>query len=424
MIAPVSHPVVPVLLPRRFLRSLGQNLVLRGLMVMVVVEAIYLSDKVLNELLSSMLEFGVGAGFLLQTVLLAIPEIVAAGLPPALFVAVYLTLHEQREAGGFLALLAAGCSPWAAICWLGGIGAVAAVLALTVAGWVQPLAATSLQHRIDAARAAAAVHRFATVDRFISMSGMTFYIHPKTDADQAAVFVVIDQPDGAFDVVTAIAGAVVPQGPFGSLDVTLTEAEVLGLRPSDAETGTGLSQTHRLAVDRLVLGQGQVPAAGVAWTPLQHMTLSDLLKAAKPDVARTAEVVQRVASSLLAALAPLCTGVGARFSAFAGGAGDAGGAADGRLCGTGCGATAGGGGSCAGSCGANCGCGGRGCAAGCRDAALLVRLGAACAAGWLIHDCAGPSARPFWRRNTLCAVALPEADHSGGGRDPCGCHRH
>ena len=308
MIAPVSHPVVPVLLPRRFLRSLGQNLVLRGLMVMVVVEAIYLSDKVLNELLSSMLEFGVGAGFLLQTVLLAIPEIVAAGLPPALFVAVYLTLHEQREAGGFLALLAAGCSPWAAICWLGGIGAVAAVLALTVAGWVQPLAATSLQHRIDAARAAAAVHRFATVDRFISMSGMTFYIHPKTDADQAAVFVVIDQPDGAFDVVTAIAGAVVPQGPFGSLDVTLTEAEVLGLRPSDAETGTGLSQTHRLAVDRLVLGQGQVPAAGVAWTPLQHMTLSDLLKAAKPDVARTAEVVQRVASSLLAALAPILAG--------------------------------------------------------------------------------------------------------------------
>lgn len=292
-------------LPRRYLALLGRDLAARCLQIVLVVEAIYLSDKVLNELLSSTLEFGMGPGFLLQTVLLAMPEILLLGLPPALFTAVALVLYARREAGDFVALQMAGSGPGALIRWLIAAGAGAAVLAVAIGGWLQPLSLAALQSRIDAGRATAAAYGLTTPERFFALPGMMLYSHnAKTGA--GGIFAVIDRPGGGFEAVTARSGVLTPMAAQDRLSLDLTGAEVIGLRPD----GASLAETYRLEPNQLTLQTSPMLHLSRLQGLPAVLTLPDLLTPPPilgPDRPR-AEVLQRLAGALLAGLAPLMAG--------------------------------------------------------------------------------------------------------------------
>jgi lipopolysaccharide export LptBFGC system permease protein LptF len=92
----------------RYGRSLFLDAMVRALIALATVEAIFLSDVVVSYLLPRVLEHD--AGFLNLAVLvgLALPEVLAIALPLILLIATYLTVVRRREAREFITVAGAG----------------------------------------------------------------------------------------------------------------------------------------------------------------------------------------------------------------------------------------------------------------------------------------------------------------------------
>ncbi|MCL4675286.1 MAG: LptF/LptG family permease, partial [Pararhodobacter sp.] len=171
-------PSRPVRVPRRYLRALSVEVAGQMALMLLAVEALYLSDKMVTHLLFDALRNQLGVGFLIETLVLAAPEILSVGFPVAVVIAVYLALLRRREAGDFVILAAAGVAPRALI----GFCLVMGLLALTVAGglrgFVEPLAARHLATRLVEGRFEAVRQGQLTAGQFLTIDAATFYQQP------------------------------------------------------------------------------------------------------------------------------------------------------------------------------------------------------------------------------------------------------
>lgn len=186
-------------------RDLRKDIARLFLLFLLGIEAIYLSDKFLTDLLLAAIDYGHGAGFLLASIVLAMPEILAQGLPLALTMTVFLVFLQRREAGDFVVLAPVGFSPHSLIGYCFGLGSLGAVFALVVGGMVAPLAEYRLGLLLHQARYAVLTSANPGVRNVIEFNGATILFHrlAAEDDTSARVFLYMPLENGEMQVITA-----------------------------------------------------------------------------------------------------------------------------------------------------------------------------------------------------------------------------
>lgn len=293
-------------LPRLLRRDLTRAILLRVAGMVIGVEGIYLSDKLLTELLAHTLKFGLGIGFLLQSLVLALPEILFLGLPPALFVAFYLALFAKRESGELLVAQLAGLPPRAVVGYLAGVGAVMGGLALVLAGWVEPLASAALGDKLREARIAAINQPLMVAGQFINLPPVTLYAHGR-GAQGAGVFALMRQPDGGLDVITATKGETRIDRDSGAVRLFFTGSQILSFAPVGPDEPLGAPQNLRAAQMTFSGITLDLPPNPARNAQVSGRTLNELW--ADPRRPALAEGLARLFGAALAAVAPLLAGL-------------------------------------------------------------------------------------------------------------------
>lgn len=298
--------------PRRYLWALTLEMgALMGLMLLGV-EALYLSDRIITKLLYEVIRDHLGMAFLIETLVLAVPEILAVGFPLAVVIAVYITLLRRRDAGDFVILSGAGLGPLALVFTLGGLGLVLLALWGPFRAYVEPMAARALSIRLDEGRFEA-VQRGTLIDgQFLQLGAATFFKHPPAagnPTDSGAIFVYLTPTEANEQVATASTVLVhyTPGAPTATMD--LTEAQVLGLRRTEGQTRL---QTHWLAVDHMRLTAVPMEITDLTEVLAQPRaaTLPQLMQRwRRGEAAAGQAALERLLGIGLAALAPLMAGL-------------------------------------------------------------------------------------------------------------------
>lgn len=186
-------------------RDLRKDIARLFLLFLLGIEAIYLSDKFLTDLLLAAIDYGHGAGFLFGSIVLAMPEILAQGLPLALTMTVFLVFLQRREAGDFVVLAPVGFSPHSLIGYCLGLGSLGAVFALGVGGMLAPLAEYRLGLLLHEARYAVLTTANPGIRNVIEFNGATILFHRREAGDDtsARVFLHLPLENGEMQVITA-----------------------------------------------------------------------------------------------------------------------------------------------------------------------------------------------------------------------------
>jgi len=298
--------MAPRSLPSRYLRALLRDILVFLLAMLLAVEALYLSDKVITHLLFDVMENRLGLSFLIETIILAVPEILAVGFPLAVLLAVYLALIRRREAGELVILAAAGLAPRALV-------VVALALALAVAvvwtpfrAFVEPMAAQHLTIRLVEGRIEAISSGSLSPGRFLQHGEVTFFQHPETAGRPGGVFAFVRQISGSEDVLTG--GSLILDYKPGATttDLTLSSAQWLGF--ALAESGPRRRESHRLdvahlSIASLALGSADIDA--IRREPRTNTLPEVIRRWAAGDGLAGQVALERVLGVALAMLSPL-----------------------------------------------------------------------------------------------------------------------
>lgn len=128
-------------------RSLGGMAATLGLVLVV-----FLAER-LTTLVEMLIQRHAPLSDLPLVLALTAPEIFITAMPLALLIGVYRALIEARDGGEIVVMAGAGVGPWRLLSPLLGFGALALVVVIVVAGWVDPLARAARDRLyLDAAR--------------------------------------------------------------------------------------------------------------------------------------------------------------------------------------------------------------------------------------------------------------------------------
>lgn len=298
--------------PRRYLWSLVRDLGAQTGLMLLAVEALYLSDKVITHLIFDTVRNQLGIAFLAETLVLAVPEILGTGFPLAVLIAVYVTLLRRRDAGEFMILSGAGLGPGALVLTLAALGLAVVVLWGPFRAFVEPLAARQLSIRLVEGRYEAIKRGSLSEGQFLQLSAATFYQQRAPEgaaAGSGAVFVYLTPAPGNELVATAKALRVdyTPGAPSATMD--LTDAQILGLLRGAGQTRR---QSHHLEVDRLQLSDvalETVDTAALLVRPRSTTMPALTARWRTGDLAAGQAAMQRWLGIGLAALTPLMAGL-------------------------------------------------------------------------------------------------------------------
>lgn len=298
----------PTGLPRLYMIALGREIIVSMALMLLAVEAIYLSNKMVTHLLFDTLRNQLGIVFLIETLVLAAPEILSVGFPLATIIAVYLALLRRREAGDLLILSGAGVSPWTLI----GLSVVLGLLALTIAfglrGFVEPLASRHLALRVVEGQFEAARQGRLNTGQFLTIGNTTLYQHPEASSDPAAaqnfLFQTITQTEEW--VITATGSRLVDAPDFDNRFLELEEPQIIGFTRSDAQT---YEVGATVAVDQMQIGPILIdlPDASAIGGGARNELITELVRRwlNEGDAASGQVLLERLLSMVLAFLAPL-----------------------------------------------------------------------------------------------------------------------
>ena len=297
--------MAPRSLPRRYLRAYLRDVLVFLLAMLLAVEALYLSDKVITHLLFDVMQNQLGLAFLIETIALAAPEILAVGFPLAILLAVYLALLRRCEAGELMILAAAGVGPraWVKVAlWL--------VLAVGLVwtpfrAFVEPMAAQQLTIRLVEGRIEAVASGELSPGRFLQQGEVTFFQHPASAEGQGGVFAFIQQIARSEDVVTGNALRLDYSLGAPTADLSMASAQWLGFADDGAGTRREL---HRMDVDHLHISAGPIGGVdlGAIRGAARSSTLPKLLRRwAGGDRFAGQIALERILGIVLAMLAPL-----------------------------------------------------------------------------------------------------------------------
>ncbi len=288
-------------------KSLIRDMACLLLALLLGIEAIFLSDKLLTDLLLAAVNYGHGAGFLLRASVLAMPEILALGLPLALTMTVFLVLLHRREAGDFVALAQTGFAPGTVIGLSLGLGGLGFAAALAIGGFLAPLAEHRLGMLLHQARFAVLTTGTPGIRNVIDLDGATFLYHRLPPGDEASARVFLHMPADAGDirVITARDSHVRFEAPGGAGALSLTGAQVTGF---SADAPPGLRRDLALQTARMVYHADafSVPPFPPRGSAAATLTLPELLAPpAGLEAAAREAAVRMVLAAVLALISPL-----------------------------------------------------------------------------------------------------------------------
>ncbi|MCB1474485.1 MAG: LptF/LptG family permease [Rhodobiaceae bacterium] len=227
-------------LPLRYGLAVSRDIFLYTLLALAAVEAIYLSDKVITNLLQVTLQRQAGVGALALLTALAAPEVLFITLPTGLLIATYFVMLRRREAREFLIYSGFGYSTFllVVLCMLIGIAGLAVSLAAT--GYIEPTARQAFGRlSFDLQYKAMREGRIAP-GRFYEFGDYTVFAPPNREAGSLFIHQRLD--DERYRIVIADRTQLVGQALTGSLGLIFENArahEFLRLRDREgfAERG-------------------------------------------------------------------------------------------------------------------------------------------------------------------------------------------
>ncbi len=289
--------------PRIYLHSVLRQIGALLLLVVIGIEALFISDKILTNLLFVALENGLGPGFLARSSLLALPEILFLGLPLGVAIAVYVVLLQRREAGDFVILAQVGLSPVQIVTLCVALGAISFLLAMASSGFIRPHAEHQLHKSLHEARYVAFATGQTGARNVIQLNETTFVFHqtPGKDTD-VRVFIHRPAADGEEQVVTARDSRVLFRTEQTDGIVTLSDAEIHDFLVGDQIEMQRkiLSGAVNFSAETLI-----IPAFRDRLSHLPSMTLTELLGPQGRDSPAAREAVLRILmAAVVAFLAP------------------------------------------------------------------------------------------------------------------------
>lgn len=284
---------------RSLLRQMGMILVL----CIIGIEALFISDKILTNLLFVALEHGLGPGFLMRGAMLALPEILFLGLPLGIAIAVYIVLLQRREAGDFVILAQMGMSPVQIVTLCALLGTASFLLAIASGGVVRPHAEHELQKSLHEARYVAFTTGQTGARNIIRFEETTFIFHRDPGPD-ASARVFIHRPAGEDEdqIITARDSLVLFRTEDTDGIVSLSDAEIhdFAIGEEIELRRSIMSSSVRVGADTLV-----IPAFRDRLSHYQTMTFTELLTPERRDNSAAREtVLQILLAAVVAFLAP------------------------------------------------------------------------------------------------------------------------
>lgn len=122
----------------RYVRGLLFDIIKFTLMIFLGIEAVFISDKVITEYLTLVLENNGRITDLLLLIALTLPNVIYIGFPIALLISIYLVLLRRREALEFLMFSVSGRSTISLTGLIAAIGCCSALMSLVLTGYIQP----------------------------------------------------------------------------------------------------------------------------------------------------------------------------------------------------------------------------------------------------------------------------------------------
>lgn len=288
-------------------RSLLQDMTRFLVLFLVGIEAIYLSDKLLTDLLLAAVNYGNSMGFLLRCTVLAIPEILGLGLPLALAVSVFVVLLQRRETGDFVTLAQVGFAPSTMIGLSLGLGGLGFVAALVIGGVVAPLAEYRLGLTLHQAQYEVLSTGDPGIRNVLNFDGATAVYHRNVPNTETSARILLYIPGGAgeMQVITAHSSQLRFDMQDGGGALFLT-----GARITDFNKQGSLPLSHNLNAN---VSHMVYSASGLAIPPyhprdtvVSTLTLNELLALPPQLGVRAQEAALRIVlAAVLAMLSPL-----------------------------------------------------------------------------------------------------------------------
>ncbi|MGE0230428.1 MAG: LptF/LptG family permease [Flavobacteriaceae bacterium] len=209
-------------LPLRYGLAISRDIFLYTVLALLAVEAIYLSDKVITNLLHVTLQRQAGVGDLALLTLLAAPEVLFITLPTGLLIATYFVMLRRREAREFLIYSGFGYSTSLLVGLCLTIGLAAFAVSLAATGFVEPAARQAFGRlSFDLQYKAMREGRIAP-GRFYEFGDYTVFAPPNREAGSLFIHQRLD--DERYRIVIADRTQLVGQAQSGTLGLIFENA--------------------------------------------------------------------------------------------------------------------------------------------------------------------------------------------------------
>lgn len=187
----------------QYLANLSVDVLKITLIVLITIEALFVSDVIVSRVLPEMLAFGSQLSTIGMVVIYAAPNGMFIALPAALLIGVYTVVLRRREEHAFKIFAGMGYSPRILNVTAVTIGLLGAVVSLVFSGFVEPNARTLLTSTLQGAAHEAIRDGKLTSGRFYHVADTTIYaasgrtnkvagdvfLYQKTPGDRARVII-------------------------------------------------------------------------------------------------------------------------------------------------------------------------------------------------------------------------------------------
>jgi lipopolysaccharide export LptBFGC system permease protein LptF len=291
------------------------------LIVLVTIEALFLSDVIVSRVLPELLSLGAGIGSIALVVLYSVPNGLFIALPTALLVGVYIVVLRRRENQEFKIFAGFGYGPRTLSLTAVTVGLTGAVLSLALSGFVEPVSRYLLVTTLEGVAHQAIRDGDLASGRFYQVGDTTIFAasgHLKTVAGD--VFMHQKRSDDLGRVIVAsrlFNPQVGEQNQFGLLlnDVNVYEFSdrAGGRKAKKAEPGcVNCDQRDKLPplkymyVDKFYMDLPKVSAEVTrSWRHPRESNFIDLFSVAEWDPRHVEVFGERLLRSVLCLLTPL-----------------------------------------------------------------------------------------------------------------------
>ncbi|MHA7776917.1 LptF/LptG family permease [Roseibium sp. M-1] len=158
-----------------YLATLSADILKITAIVLITIEALFLSDVIVSRVLPELLALGTGIGSICLIVLYSVPNGLFIALPTALLIGVYFVVLRRRESQEFKIFAGFGYGARTLYITAVFIGLTGAITSLALSGFVEPSARFHLATTLQGVAHQAIREGDLTSGRFYQVADTTFY---------------------------------------------------------------------------------------------------------------------------------------------------------------------------------------------------------------------------------------------------------